>query len=253
LKLETCRFEVADGIALVTLARPPVNAQNQQLRRELIFVFDAMSDRDDVRVAIVTGEGHVFSAGADIKERRNLVQAPGDYLDHNRLTREFFYAPADCSKPVIAAVNGAAIGAGFALALYCDIILAADDAFAAMPELDVGLAGGGRMMMDHFGKSWARLLYFSGRRITAPELYRLGVISASVPGATLMDEAYKLAKEIAAKSPTAVSRVKQGFSFVESMSAREAYRYEQNITHELSETADTKAAQAAFGRSRRGD
>src|SRR5690606_27370886 len=107
MELETCRLNVTDGIATVSLARPPVNAQNRQLRDEIIRVFDALSDREDVRVVILTGEGKHFSAGADIKERRTLVREPGDYLQHNRVTREFFLAVADCSKPVIAAVNGA--------------------------------------------------------------------------------------------------------------------------------------------------
>lgn len=253
MQLETCRLEVEHGIATVTMDRPPVNAQNRQLRDELIRTFDALSDRDDVRVVILTGEGKVFSAGADIKERRTLAKAPGDYLEHNRVTREFFYAVADCAKPVICAVNGAAIGAGFALMLYCDIMLAADHAVFSMPEIDVGLAGGGKLMMEHFGRSWARLIYFTGRRIPAAELYRLGVLSACVPADRLMAEARTIAEEIAAKSPRGVTWVKRGFQVAESMPMRDAYRYEQSITHDLSETPETGEAQAAFVEKRKPD
>src|SRR5437764_15487306 len=106
MELETVRLEVTDTIAIVTIDRPPVNAQNRKTREELIRVFDAISDRDDVRVAILTATGNMFSAGADLKERVDLVHEPGDYMRHNRLVREFFYAVTDCSKPVIAAVNG---------------------------------------------------------------------------------------------------------------------------------------------------
>ena len=125
---EQIRLEVENtGIATVTLAHAPVNALNRRTREEITHVFDAISDREDIRVAILTGEGKVFCAGADIKERVNLVQEPGDYLRHNRQARETFLSIMDCAKPVIAAVNGPAIGAGLALMLASDIALASDD------------------------------------------------------------------------------------------------------------------------------
>ena len=246
MNLETVRLEVSDFIATVMMDRPPVNAQNQKAREELIRVFDAISDRDDVRVAILTAAGKVFSAGADVKERAGLVHAPGDYIRNNRLVREFFYAVSDCTKPVICAVNGPAFGAGFALMLACDIMLAAEDAYFVIPELDVGLAGGARFLMDHFAKSMARTIYFTGRRIPASELYRLGVISACVPREKLMDEAMAIAREIAAKSPVAVREVKRAFNVIEEMPTRDGYRYEQTVTVALSHTEDAKEAQRAF-------
>jgi enoyl-CoA hydratase len=253
MELQTCRLDVADFIATVTLDRPPVNAQNRRMRDEFIWLMDNLSERDDVRAVVVTGAGKTFSAGADIKERRDLVQGPGDYISHNRVTREFFFAASDCMKPVICAINGPAIGAGFALALYCDIVVAAEDAWIRMPEIDVGLAGAGKLMMEHFGRSWARLIYFTGRKVPATELYRLGVISACVPGDKLMDEAMGIAREIAAKSPMTVKLVKRGFAVAESMPSRDAYRYEQTITHDLASTRDTKEAQAAFLEKRKVD
>ncbi len=246
MNLETVRLEVADFIATVTMDRPPVNAQNQKAREELIRVFDALSDRDDVRVVILTAAGKVFSAGADVKERVGLVQEPGDYIRNNRLVREFFYAVSDCIKPVICAVNGPAFGAGFALMLACDIMLASEDAYFVIPELDVGLAGGARFLMDHFAKSMARYIYFTGRRIPAAELYRLGVTTACVPRDRLMDEAMAVAREIAAKSPIAVREVKRAFNVIEEMPARDGYRFEQTVTVALSHTEDAKEAQRAF-------
>ncbi|MFI5011586.1 MAG: enoyl-CoA hydratase/isomerase family protein [Hyphomicrobiales bacterium] len=243
---ELFRLEVAAGIATVTFDRPPVNAQNRQSREELIRIFDALSDRDDVRVVILTGARKVFSAGADVKERVSLVREPGDYIRHNRLTREFFYAVSDCQKPVIAAVNGPAIGAGFALVLACDIMLACDDAYFVMPEIDVGLAGGARFLMQHFGKSAARTMYFTGRRLSAAELYRRGVIEDCLPREALMPAALDIAREIAAKSPVAVSRIKRAFNAVEEMPARDGYRFEQTVTVDLSHTEDAREAQRAF-------
>src|SRR3954470_23183437 len=245
MELETVRLDVADYIATVTMDRPPVNAQNRQAREELIRAFDAISDRDDVRVAILTAAGKVFSAGADVKERVGLVQEPGDYIRNNRLVREYFYAVSDCIKPVICAVNGPAFGAGFALMLACDIMLAAEDAYFVMPEVDVGLAGGAGFLMQHFGKSMARYMYFTARRIPAAELYRLGVISACVPRDKLMDEAMAIAREIAAKSPLAMQKIKRAFNVVEEMPTRDGYRYEQTITVDLSHTEDAREAQQA--------
>src|SRR3954467_5528136 len=246
MELDAVRLEVSDFIATVTIDRPPVNAQNQKAREELIRVFDAISDRDDVRVAILTATGKVFSAGADVKERVGLVQEPGDYIRNNRLVREYFYAVSACAKPVICAVNGPAFGAGFALMLACDIMLASEDAYFVMPEVDVGLAGGAGFLMQHFGKSMARYMYFTARRIPAAELYRLGVISACVPREKLMDEAMTIAREIAAKSPKAVREIKRAFNVVEEMPTRDGYRYEQTITVDLSHTEDAKEAQQAF-------
>jgi enoyl-CoA hydratase len=246
MKLETVRLEVADHIAVVTMDRPPVNAQNNQSREELIRVFDAISDRDDIRVAILTAAGKVFSAGADVKERVGLVKEAGDYVRHNRLAREYFYSISDCTKPVICAANGAGFGAGFALMLACDIMIASEDAYFVMPELDVGLAGGAGFLMQHFSKSMARHIYFTARRIPAAELYRLGVITACVPRDKLMDEAMTIAREIAAKSPLAVQKVKRAFNVVEEMPTRDGYRFEQTVTVELSHSEDAKEAQKAF-------
>jgi enoyl-CoA hydratase len=246
MKLEHFRLDVVDGIATVTFDRPPVNAQNRQTREEFIRLFDSLSDRDDVRVVILTGAGDMFSAGADIKERVDLVHEPGDYLRHNRTVREFFYAARDCARPVIAAVNGPALGAGFGLALACDIVLASDNAFFAMPEINVGLAGGAGFLMEHFGRSKMRAMYFTGRRVPAAELHRLGAIENCVPRAELMTAALDLARDIASKSPLAVRHIKRTLNTIEEMPVRDAYRYEQSVTVELSHSEDAREAQRAF-------
>jgi enoyl-CoA hydratase len=246
MELEQFRLEVSDGIATVTFDRPPVNAQNRKTREELIRVFDAISDRDDVRVAILTAAGNMFSAGADLKERVDLVHEPGDYVRHNRLVREFFYAVTDCSKPVIAAVNGPAIGAGFVLMLACDIMLASDNVYVSMPEINVGLAGGARFLMEHVARSHVRAMYFTGRRVPAAELYRLGVIEACPPREKLMGAALDIARDIAGKSPLAIRHIKRALNTIEELPVRDAYRFEQTVTVELSHTEDAREAQRAF-------
>ena len=246
MDLQTVQLSVSDYVATVVMDRPPVNAQNAQMRAELTWVFDTISDRDDVRVAILTGTGNMFSAGADIKERPTVVKDPGDYLRHNRVTRECFYSIKECAKPVIAAVNGPAMGAGYALMVFCDIMLASDNAFVSMPEIDVGLSGGARMLLELFPKSKARRMFFTGCRVPAAELYRLGVIEACVARSQLMDEAMTIAREIAAKSPLAMRYAKEDINTIEELSLRDAYRYEQNITIALSKTEDAREAQQAF-------
>ena len=246
MTVEHYRVEVADFVATVTFDRPPVNALNRQSREELIQVFDQLSDRDDVRAVVLTGAGDIFSAGADIKERTTLVKEPGDYLRHNRMTRECFYAVMDCAKPVIGAINGPALGAGLVIALSCDMIVASDNAVFALPEIDVGLAGGASFITRHLGRSFARQMYFTGKRIPASEFYRRGVIGACLPREQLLAAALDIAREIAAKSPIAVREAKKTFNLIEEMPARDAYRFEQSVTVALSHTEDAKEAQRAF-------
>jgi enoyl-CoA hydratase len=246
MDFEHYRLDVTDGIATVVFDRPPVNAQNLKSREEFIALFDTLGDRDDVRVVVLTGIGDMFSAGADIKERVGMVQKPGDYTRNNRTVREFFYAARDCAKPVIAAVNGPAMGAGFALAFSCDIVIASENAYFAMPEINIGLAGGAKFLMEHLGRSKARAMYLTGRRVPAAEFYRLGAIEACVPRDKLMETAMELARDIAGKSPFAVRHIKRTLNAIEEMPVRDAYRYEQTVTVELSHSEDAKEAQRAF-------
>ena len=242
----THSIEIEDFIATVTIDRPPVNAQNRELRRELIETFDSLGDRDDVRVVILTAAGKYFSAGADLKERQSFEGSEGEYTAHNRLTREFFYSVRDCAKPVIAAVNGPAFGAGFALMLACDIMYATEDSYFVMPEINVGLAGGVKFISEHFSKSRTNAMYLTGDRYPASELYRLGVIEAALPADEMWREVRRVARSIASKSPLAVSRIKAALAVIETMPVREAYRYEQSITSDLAKSEDANEAQRAF-------
>lgn len=244
--MSNVRIEVRDFIATITLDRPPVNATSIAVREDITKAFDIMVDRDDVRAVVFTGAGKLFCAGADIKERTQLMGEDGEYSALNRLTREMFYSILECPKPVVAAVNGSALGAGMALALCCDIILAADHAVFGMPEIDVGLAGGVKYLQRHLTPSKTRRLLLTGQRIPASELYRLGVLEECVPAAQLMPKAMEIAADIAAKSPIAIRMLKDSFNMVENLSLRDGYRLEQNVTRAMSKTADAAEAQRAF-------
>lgn len=247
---ECFKVEVADFVATVTLARPPVNAQNRKFREEIVTIFDLLSDRTDVRAVVLTGEGKTFSAGADLKERPTLGEA-GAYPKHNRLVRASFDAVLECEKPVICAINGAAIGAGCVLALCCDILVASEQGYLAMTEVDVGLAGGVSHVRRFFRESDARLLIYTARRIPGPELLRMNVVSACVPADALSQTARSIALEIASKSPMAVRAAKRSFNVTEDLPLRDAYRFEQSQTVGLASSDETKEAQRAFAEKRK--
>ena len=246
METETVRCDIKDHIALVTLDRPPVNAINSQLQRDIMQIFDALSDRDDVRVAVLTGAGKVFSGGADIKARAERTGDPGEGWQHNRRARESFHAVVECAKPVIGALNGVALGAGLALAASCDILIASEKAALGLPEIDVGMLGGARHAMRLFGHSKVRRMMLTGQRVPGPELYRLGVVEECVPADALMGRALEIAADIAAKSPVATRLAKHALNSIEFMTLRDGYRFEQNMTMELSRFEDSKEAMAAF-------
>lgn len=237
---------VEDRIATVTLNRQPVNAQNAELRAEITEVFDLLSDREDVMVVVLTGSGKVFSAGADIRERPNLAGVAGAYGRHNRLVRETFNAVNECSKPIVCAINGPAMGAGFGLIIASDIWVAAEDAYVSMPEINVGLAGGMTYLQKYFSQSRARRMFYTGMKVSAQELYRLGLVEACLPADQLMPYAMEIAREMASKSPVALRLAKEAARMTALMPTRDAYRYEQDNTAALSRTEDAKEAQRAF-------
>lgn len=241
---QTLTLDIADHIATVTITRPPVNAQNNCFREELAQVIDSLGDRSDMRAIVLTGEGKAFSAGADLSERP--TQDPGHYTAHNRRVRASFDCLLECPKPIIAAVNGAAIGAGCVTALCCDIIIASEKGFLQMTEVNVGLAGGVAHVRRHFGESDARMLIMTARRIYGPELLRMNVASACTAPGDLMPTAMAIATDIAKASPSAVRAAKRSFQVTEGMSIYDAYRFEQSQTKALSTSDDTAEAMAAF-------
>jgi enoyl-CoA hydratase len=238
---------IANHVAIVTMDAPPVNAQSREFVEELISVFDELNETPTVRCIVLTGAGKVFSAGADIKSRAKVGQgAPGDTYRHLRRTREVGFCIIESNKAVIAAVNGPALGAGMGLAVCSDIIVASDNAVFGLPEIDIGLMGGVRHTMRIFPHSMTRRMVLTGYRAPAEELYRRGIIEACVPREQLMDVAMKIAREVASKSPAALKLAKRAINTVETMSLKDGYRFEQNLTVEMTQHEDSKEAMRAF-------
>ena len=244
--LTQLRVSIADHIATLTMDSPPVNALTRVLNDELTLALDRISELDDVRVVVLTGAGKVFCAGADLKGRAEMIKGPGDLLAHSRRTRECFHAIRECAKPVIAAINGAALGSGLAMVASSDILVASDKTSLGMPEVDVGLLGGCRHAMRLVSHSRLRRMALTGYRMSGPELYRLGIVEACVSPEELLPTALELATTIASKSPISTRMIKHTLNTIEDMSLRDGYRYEQDMTAAISKTDDAKEAQLAF-------
>ncbi len=242
---ELVRMSVEDGVAVITLDNPPVNAQSMDTIHAITDCFDQINDMDEVRVAVLTATGKLFSAGADLKNRPDL-SAPGATWKRNRAVREVGYSIMECKKPVIAAVNGPALGAGLGIVACCDIIIASNTASFGLPEVDVGLMGGGKHAARIIPHSLVRRMMLTGYRVPADELYRRGIIEASLPPEQLMPFAMDMARNIAAKSPLATLLAKDSMNTIENMTLRDGYRYEQNNTHRLSKSDDAREAVRAF-------
>ncbi len=240
------QFSIDRYVATVVMHNPPVNALSRIMNDELTHAMDVISETDDVRAVVLSGSGKVFCAGADLKGRSEIIRGPGDLPAHSRRTRECFHAIRECAKPVIAAINGAALGAGLAIVASCDILLACDEAKVGLPEVDVGLLGGGRHAMRLFGHSRARRMMLTGDRFSGAELYRLGIVEQCTTREELMPAALEMATRIASKSPVATRMGKHTLNVIEEMSLRDGYRYEQDMTAVISKTDDAREAQLAF-------
>ena len=223
--LTQLKISIADHIATLTMDSPPVNALTRVLNDELTLALDRISEMDDVRVVVLTGAGKVFCAGADLKGRAEIIKGPGDLPAHSRRTRECFHSIRECAKPVIVAINGAALGSGLAMCASADILVASEKGTLGMPEVDVGLLGGARHAMRLFSHSRLRRMALTGMRVDGQELYRLGVVEACTAPEDLMPTALELARTIASKSPVSTRMGKHTLNVIEDMSLSDVYRY----------------------------
>src|SRR5579864_6279423 len=190
------RLTAHNRIAEVVIDRPPVNALSRETYREIKEVFDSFRDRDDISVVVFTGAGdRVFCGGRDIHDLKVERSEPssaniGDPLYRGR---EAFFAVRHCAVPVICAVNGAAVGAGVALAAVSDIVLAVESATFALAEIDVGVLGAASFAQWMVGPGKARRMFFTGEHVPAAELHRLGGVDKVVAAGDLMAEARAVA------------------------------------------------------------
>ena len=203
-------YEKADRVAWITLNRPEaMNAQSDGLRMELVDALEKASEDEEVFVVVITGSGDkAFSAGADVAQY--VTRVPSYVVAQKYILRPFELI-RNMTKPVVACVNGLALGAGCELMISCDIIIAADDVKIGQTEVRVGLipGGGGTQVLPRLvGEKKAKELIFTGRMISATEAMNLGIINQVVPREELRDATQKLVDELLRNSPAIIGLAK---------------------------------------------
>jgi len=241
-------LEVAERIATVTINRPDkLNALSSATLGEISHAIDEIRVRDDIGAAIITGAGRAFVAGADIRELAG--QTPVVAKARARAGQDIFRRIETCSKPVIAAVNGFALGGGCELAMACHIRIASDQAKFGQPEVKLGLCpgyGGTQRLPRLVGKGRALQLLLTGETIDANEAFRIGLVNRVVHAAELMTAARDLARQILANGPLAIALCIEAADRGTEMSLDEGLLLEANHFGLLAASEDTREGTAAF-------
>ncbi len=242
------KLEILDKIAIVAIDRQEaLNALNTELIMELGAVFDEISKNDSVGCVIIKGEGKAFVAGADIAEMLVKNQEEGEIF--GRDTSQVFLKISNYKKPVIAAVNGYALGGGLELALACDIRYASKKAKFGFPELGLGITPGfsGTQRLPRLvGSSIAKEMIFSSAIIDADEAYRIGLVNKVFDGENLFDECLKLAKKISENGQIALEYAKTAIDDGLKKSLEEGIALENKLFGMCFATEDQKEGMQAF-------
>jgi len=236
--------ERLDKVTKITIDRPPVNALTIDLYAEIADIFTAVAADPEVSCIIFTGAGSkAFCAGLDLKEfvTATVEQDPG----RAQIVRRTFAAIRHAAVPVIAAVNGPALGAGCVLASVCDIRLATPEARFGLPEVNVGRCGGTAHLGRHLPQGILRQMVFTGTPISAEEAYRFGFVNAIHPAEELQGAAEAMARIIAQKAPLGLRLGKESMNRAEFMPVDEGYELEQSYSTRLMTTADAREAALA--------
>ncbi|MGC1504504.1 MAG: enoyl-CoA hydratase-related protein [Sulfitobacter sp.] len=237
-------IEKSNKIATVTLDRPPVNALTIGLYQELAELFESTADWDDINCVVLTAQGsRVFCAGLDLNEF--LAASVEDDPARAAIVRRMFSAVRHAAMPVIAAVNGPALGAGAVLASVCDIRLASENATFGLPEINVGRCGGGAHIGRLVPQSVLRMMAFTGQPINAAEALRVGLVNEVLPSDALMNRAMSVAQVIAAKAPLGLRLGKASLNEIEFMPVEDGYAVEQGYSTRLMATEDAREATRA--------
>ncbi len=250
--LDTILYSIVDSVALVQLNRPDrMNTLGGTMKEDLETVFfDVLRNNPEVRCVVLTGVGErAFCAGADIKERAANRPHPPEYFIRQQKTHDLFRRIETFERPVIAAINGVALGGGLELALCADIRIAAEHARLGLTEVNLGVlpaAGGTQRLPRLIGESRAKELIFTGRMIEAPEAEDIGLISEVVPKEDLMEEAMSLAKTIASKPPLSVTFAKNAINTGMQVGMDAGLEYERYAASMLIDSEDRKEGMQAF-------
>lgn len=225
--------EVDDGgIAEVVMDCPPVNALKVAEWFDLADRLTELGRDRSVRTVILRAEGRGFNAGVDIKEMQT-TDGFGALIGANRGCFAAFAAVYDCPVPVIAAVHGFCVGGGIGLAGNADIVIASDDAYFGLPEVDRGALGAATHLSRLVPQQRMRAMVYTSETATAAELHSYGSVLEVVPRDDLVGAARRLAGSIAAKSPTVIRAAKESLNGIDLWDVKRSYRFEQGFTFEL--------------------
>ena len=241
-------YRVEDNIAFITINRPKsLNALNTETLRELDRAVSQAGAADEVKAIIITGEGRAFVAGADISQMRDLTVQEGRSM--TILGQEVFTRIENLDKPVIAAVNGFALGGGCELAMACDIRVASDKAKFGQPEVNLGIIpgyGGTQRLPRLVGKGAAKYLIFTGEMIPAEEAFRIGLADKVVPAEELMSSAVSIAKVIMSKAPISIKMAKHAINNGLNVDLKSGIAYEAEAYTTTFSTEDRIEGMSAF-------
>ncbi|MBR4543793.1 MAG: enoyl-CoA hydratase/isomerase family protein [Lachnospiraceae bacterium] len=246
--MEYILYEQKDAVGVLTINREKaLNALNSQVLDELSQALDAV-DLATVRCLILTGAGEKsFVAGADIGEMSTLTKAEGEAF--GKKGNDVFLKLENFPIPVIAAINGFALGGGCEISMSCDIRICSDNAMFGQPEVGLGITpgfGGTQRLARIVGPGMAKQLIYTARNIKADEALRIGLVNAVYPQAELMDEAMKLASTIAGNAPIAVRNCKKAINEGLQVSIDEAVVIEEKLFGDCFESYDQKEGMANF-------
>ncbi len=257
MNFETLVYEVHDGVAIVTLNRPDrMNTLGGSMKPDLQAVFTDLA-RDDpaVRAVVLTGSGErAFCAGADIKERAGSQLPLPEYHLKQKATHDLFRAIETFEKPVIAAINGVALGGGLELALCADIRIAASHAKLGLPEAKIGAlpaAGGTQRLPRLVGVGWAKQLMFTCDHISAEQALAIGLVTQVMAPDQLLPTALAMAARIAANAPLSVRFIKQAIDRGLQVGIEAGLEYERYAAAIVVSSADRTEGMRAFVEKRR--
>lgn len=250
MEYETIKTNVLNGVGTLTFNRPKaLNALNRLMMEEVYSTIKAWEKNAEVRAIVITGSSKAFAAGADIKEMVDVEHL--DALSENFLND--WNCIAECSKPTVAAVSGYALGGGCEVAMMCDIILASETAQFGQPEIRIGTLpglGGTQRLTRLIGKSKAMDLCLTGRLMGVEEAERSGLVARQVDSERLLDEAQKIAEDIASYSATAVQLARESVQAAWESSLQQGLLLERRYFYSLFGSTDQLEGMRAFSEKR---
>jgi enoyl-CoA hydratase len=237
------RTAIKDHIGEIILDHPPVNALGTQGWSELAQIIADHGRHPDVRVLLIRAEGKGFCGGVDIKE---MQAHPERIVELNRGNYLTFKAIRSAEVPVVSAVHNFVIGGGIGICGASDVVIAADDAYFSLPEIDRGAMGGAAHLSRLLPLHKVSATFFTGVRVSAAEAYRLGAVEKLVSREALLGEAMAFAAIIASKSRDALKLAKEALNGIETADVDRQYRFEQGFTLEMYLHEDSQKARDAF-------